>query len=323
MKLRGIEFGSAFNASGARNFFGRDAWWFHSLFAPFGLTYKGSTLVTKTTTLSEREGFMPLVINSTEPRSLVPQCIRAYPLKGVVLNKVGLSGHGIDWLIEQGSWQANTEPFVISIMAVRKTKEERLLEIREMAQALAEVKPDFCATFAVQVNFSCPNVGHEQKDMVGEVGETLDILSRYLPGVPLIPKFNALLLVQAAIQVGKHADCDAIVMGNTIPWGQLPDRIDWKGLFGSDTSPLAGFGGDPGGGGLSGAPLLPIHVDWIRLARDTGFKKPIIACGGILHIQDVRWLKDAGADAIEVGSASILRPWRVQGIINEARRVFA
>jgi hypothetical protein len=32
--------------------------------------------------------------------------------------------------------------------------------------------------------------------------------------------------------------------------------------------------------------------------------------------------KSAGASAIEVGSASILRPWRVQSIIDMANRMF-
>ena len=52
------------------------------------------------------------------------------------------------------------------------------------------------------------------------------------------------------------------------------------------------------------------------------FNKPIVACGGILHPRDVRRVKQAGASAIEVGSASILRPWRVQPIIDEANREF-
>jgi dihydroorotate dehydrogenase len=319
MRLRNIEFGSVFNASGARNFFGNDAYWFHHL---LGLNYAGCTIVSKTTTLEARPGFMPLKPNSTQPIALKPKCIIVNHRKGIVLNKVGLSGWGLDWLLKQGTWQAETDPFVISVMAIGPTKAKRLTEYAGLAERLAKALPDFLAPIALQINFSCPNVGHDQSEMADEVVEALAIFAAKLQNTPFILKFNALLEIDKAVAFGRHERCDAIVMGNTIPWGQLPDRINWPTLFGSMTSPLAGLGGDPGGGGLSGAPLLPIHVDWIKAARAAGFKKPIVACGGILHMQDVRWLKDVGASAIELGSVSILRPWRVQSIINEGRKVF-
>jgi dihydroorotate dehydrogenase (NAD+) catalytic subunit len=319
MKLRGIEFGRAFNASGARNFRGHDAWWFNKLAR---LDYRGSTLVTKTTTLLPRKGFMPLERGTTRPLEFVPKCIVVKPISGVVLNKVGLSGPGLKWLLDDGSWQVNAEPFVISIMAVEKAKADRLAEIQAMAELIVKERPDFCAPFALQINFSCPNVGHEQKEMVGEVEETLEILTMHLAGVPLMLKFNAILSTREARHIAKNEACDAIVMGNTIPWGQMPERINWKKLFGSDKSPLAGFGNDPGGGGLSGSPLLPIVCEWIHEARQIGIEKPIVACGGILDTNDVFMTKSAGASAIEVGSASILRPWRVQSIIDMANRMF-
>lgn len=323
MRLRDIEFGSVFNASGGRNFFGTDSWWFHRPLSLVGLSYAGSTFVSKTTTIGEKPGFMPLHTATTTPKELVPGCIRVYPAKNVVLNKVGLSGPGLEWLLDQGDWQSRREPFVISIMAIKKTPAERLEEIRAMTEMIAAEREDFRAPFALQVNFSCPNVGHDQSEMVGEVGDVLDLVGKILPGVPVIAKFNAELEIAKAVEIGRHANLDAIVMGNTIKFGHLPDKIDWKGLFGTDVSPLAGYGGDPDGGGLSGAPLLPIIVEWIKAARAAGFAKPIIACGGILHVQDVRWLADIGASAVEIGSASILRPWRVQSIINEGRRLFA
>lgn len=334
MKLRGIEFGQAFNASGARNFFGHDGWWFHHLFnraadplSMLGLRaalhYEGCTFVSKTTTLTERMGNMHLYRETTKPIELTPECIIVKPLAGVVLNKVALSGPGIRWLLKEGSWQATTDPFMISIMAVGKDKKERLREIQAMAEFIAEDLHNFCGEFALQVNFSCPNVGHAQVDLVDEVGATLDVLADILPKVPLVPKFNALLDTRLAMQMAEHDSLDAIVMGNTIPWGALPESIDWEGLFGSSKSPLEKMGeSGTGGGGLSGRPLLPIVCQWIADAVADGFEKPIIAGGGILHERDVFLTYAAGASAIEIGSASILRPWRVQAIIDEAKRVF-
>jgi dihydroorotate dehydrogenase len=309
------------------------------LYRLVGLSYRGCTFVTKTTTLEERPGFMPLKRGSTQPKELMPECIKVDFLRSTVLNKVGLSGPGLRWLLSDGAWQSNIDPFVISVMAIGPDKDHHLIEYRLLADLLAEYAPKFLSAFALQINFSCPNVGHSQKEMTEEVFEALAIFGAKLPDTPFILKFNALLEIEKALAFGQHERCDAIVMGNTIPFGQLANRIDWKALFGTDVSPLKGVGivmengkpvlddegkpkRDQGGGGLSGAPLLPIHVDWIKAAREAGFVKPIIACGGILHPQDVRWLADIGADGIEIGSASILRPWRVQDIIDEGRRLF-
>src|SRR5271157_6436210 len=101
MKLRGIEFGNVFNASGARGFNG-EGYWFHSLWRWFGLDYTGSTFTAKTTTLMLRPGNMPV---DAKGRMLgwLPDCIVVKPWAGVALNAVGLSGPGILALVEQ--WQ--------------------------------------------------------------------------------------------------------------------------------------------------------------------------------------------------------------------------
>jgi imidazole glycerol phosphate synthase subunit HisF len=60
-------------------------------------------------------------------------------------------------------------------------------------------------------------------------------------------------------------------------------------------------------------------ADWVAAARATGICKPINAGGGILSARDALTLLDAGADSVFIGSAAILRPWRVAGIIRRAR----
>lgn len=147
----------------------------------------------------------------------------------------------------------------------------------------------------------------------------LDLIGRALPETPLIPKFNIRLLPAMAVKIAEFPQCDAITVSNTIPWGAYPERIPWEAYFGSSVSPLEGLGG-PGGGGLSGAPLLPFLIEWLNEAVHLKIGKPIIACGGILSPRDVRRVLSHGASAIQVGSASILRPWRVQPIIDEANR---
>lgn len=314
MNLRGTEFGHVFNSSGARGFDG-GGYWFHRLFDRHGLNYKGSTFVAKTTTLTEREGNMPLDRN-WQPISKRPDCIVVKPWSGVVLNAVGLSGPGsnvlrLTWLMKQRT----SIPFVISFMPVEKDVNDRKSELEVFLQALPpEVK--FNNSVALQLNFSCPNVKANHHNLIKEVKETVRRTMPY--SMPVMVKLNALVSPLAACEIADTKYLDAIVCSNTIPWGQLPDKIDWKKLFGSNKSPLEKYGG----GGLSGKPLLPIVCQWLQAVNTLGIMKPLVAGGGILSKKDADLMIQHGADAIELGSVSILRPWRVQGIIQHVNKHF-
>mgnify|MGYP000947725215 CR=1 FL=1 len=317
MMLRGKNFGDVFCASGARNFFG-EGYWFHRYGKKLGLDFTGSTLISKTTTLTERPGNMPLKKGSTMPVETAPKCIIVKPAKGIALNAVGLSGPGAPWLFAQNRWQNIIDPFVISFMAVGAKPEDRLAEYQNFAYLVAYAKETtkFKAPFALQINASCPNVGLNLESVVTETTQALHKLSSLQ--IPLVVKVNALVTPEAAKELASVPECDAICCSNTIPWGKLPDRIDWQQLFGTTESPLAHLGG----GGLSGSPLLPIVCDWIAEARKIGVKKPIMGCGGILSVQDADLMLEAGASAIELGSVAFLRPWRVQSIIRHVRSQF-
>lgn len=333
MLLRNIPFSPVSNASGGRNFFG-DGYPFHGFWnaltkplrvfgAHIGLTYEGANFVAKTTTLKARKGNLPLVGDSTTPSELIPKCIVVKPRHMAVLNKVGLSGPGLERLLVSNRWQQRSQPFFLSFMATGATMAERLQDTEEFANQLALRLSTFNTSIGLQVNFSCPNVEHGQQDeLLVEVVNTLDVFAKYLRDVPLVPKFSVELDPAIAVKIAKHDALDAMVVSNTIPWGKYPNRIDWNRIFGSDQSPLAQLDG-PGGGGLSGAPIFPLVCEWIHSARQVGLKKPVFACGGILSPFDVRVVADAGASGIEVGSASILCPWNVQSIIDESRKRFA
>ena len=326
MFLRGIEFGNVFNASGARGFFG-EGYPFHRYWKKFGLDFSGSTFISKTTTLnprldpSKKEGNMPLKKDGITPQEFNPECIyvgyRGF-VKGFVLNAVGLSGPGAKALLADGRWQLRREPFLISFMSVANSAAERLMELKEFIELLKRYKAAFKSRFGLEINFSCPNVGLHLDELMDEVDKALLIASEL--DVPLVAKFNLLLSSEQAWQIAAHPLCDAIDISNTVPWGQLGDRINWKGLFGTTDSPLAKFGG----GGLSGAPLLPLVCNWITKTVNRhgvrGITKPIIAGGGILGPHDPKLLFEAGASAVSAGSIAILRPWRVHRTIQAARR---
>lgn len=312
MQLRGIEFGNIMGASGVQGFFG-EGYWFHPFLKPFGLDFTGMTFVAKTTTLAERAGNMPLTGSHT-PREYLPRCIKVQPLRGNMLNAVGLSGPGLPKLLRTGRWQQRTAPFWISFMSVAATKAERLEELQLAIAMLSLDKPSFKTAFGLQINVSCPNTGHDTGALIGEILEVIQIAKSL--GVPVMLKFAVDTATPDDMMVlNDHPDCDAICVSNTIKFGA--PGINWEQAWGDETSPLA----DLGGGGLSGETLRPLVCDWIKRLREKGFTKPINGGGGILHPVHVCEYYSAGASSVFIGSAAALRPWRVKSIIETANNL--
>ncbi len=311
MKLRGIDFGHVLDASGARNWFG-EGYPFHR-YVP-GLNFDGSTFVAKTTTLHPHRGYADMRRDGTRPRILGQRAVKVNWFKGVALNALGLPGPGFRALLDQGNWQRLQTPFFLSFMAIGASLSDNLNEVREFVRILKAELPRFSAPVGLQINFSCPNV--LPREHLANFNCHLDEYQTL--GIPIMPKLSATTSIDVALAIGKHPSCDAICISNTIPWGELPDTIDWRGLFGVE-SPLKEYGG----GGLSGAPLLSIVAEWVRDARRQGLTKPINAGGGILKPADVDVLLHAGASSVFVGSIAILRGWRLQRTINHANRAFS
>ncbi len=310
MILRGMDFGHVFTASGTRNFFTKDGWWYRGPWSWVGLDFRRTTFIAKTTTLHARAGNMTLRADRVTPCEWRPRCIRTYFRKGMTLNAVGLSGPGAAWLLAQEIWQRRQEPFVLSFMAVEPTLDARLQECQGFVQLLKAHLRAFSAPVGLQVNLSCPNVGIDAGQCAREADASLSILGEL--DIPLVPKVCATLPVEVARYISRHAAVDAIAVSNAIPWGALPDQINWEELFGTTVSPLAAYGG----GALSGAPLFPIVRDWVVRAREAGVAKPIAAGGGVQTGWQAEQLINLGASAIELGTVFLLRPWRTKAIID-------
>ncbi len=308
MKLQGIDFGNVLGASGVQGFFG-EGYWFHKVYKVIGMDLSAMTFVSKTATARPEEGNMPLTKRYT-PRQLLPDCIRVRMGEGAVLNAVGLSNPGLCTLLGVGEWQRRIKPFFISLTSLANTREGRRREFQLMVEQLHAVK-HFSAPFGVQLNFSCPTERVKSWEMMQESEEILTIMGQL--GVPVMAKYSiASASIDAVVALEDHPACDAICVSNTIPFGWW--RIDWKRVWGSETSPLEQYGG----GGLSGAPLARIVPRWIDRLREAGFTKPINGGGGILHPSDVDRYHRYGASSIFLGSVVMLRPWQIQKIIDRA-----
>jgi len=327
MKLREIEFGNVFCAACARNFSGEG--WRQTRRS---VDWRGSTLITKTVTLNPREGNMPLDEN-WQPREMFPGCIKTFFFPGAALNALGLSGPGIKAILTSGIWQEITEPFIISFMPLGVDSRERLAEMEQFVDILGGQLPYFKAKVALETNLSCPNVHSglltaDSSEFIQEASGMLTAADKL--GRPLITKINALVSPLVAHSIAKHSACDALDVSNTIPFGAVTDPpvtwrcySAWHGLFGI-RSPLAGRKNNAGqligNGGLSGKPLFPVVCRWLREFRKINETTPVIFGGGIFSPRDVIIACALRADAISLGTVAMLRPWRVQNIIQEVNK---
>lgn len=326
MRLRGINFPPICTASGASGFFSPKEYWYHRFWSPWkatGLTFKGMGTTAKTMTMLPTKGNMPMQPDGITPKEWMPDCIVVRPLQAVVLNSVGLANPGAASLLSRNIWQQrNGGPFRISFMAPIKQGEstsDRLDQYREFTDLLLRHQPRTWRSFiGLELNGSCPNTGGDPSHIVNEMGQALDITRKLR--IPLLCKFSATVPVTAVAEIAAHPECDAITMSNTILWGQLPDQINWKRLFGTEVSPLVLLGG----GGLSGWPLRKIVRRWIEEAADSNFPKPISVCGGINSAEAVQ--ESCSIPLVkecQIGTAGMLYPWRMRRIIRTAHELFS
>lgn len=307
MKLRGIDFGNVWAASGVQGFFG-EGYWFHHL--PWGPNFNGVTFVSKTATTFEREGNMPLN-DRYEPKDWFPSCVKVNFRKGMVVNAVGLSNPGLSRLLSRNLWQQRKNPFLISIMAVGTTRIQRLAEIQCMVDMLCGVKETFSAPFGLQINLSCPNTGHDVSELIAETERTLEIAAKL--DIPLVPKYAVdSASLEVLMELNKNSNCDAICFSNApkFSWNEG----NFKNTWGTDVSPLEKLGG----GGVSGRILHSLVTKKIGELREKGFTKPINGGGGILKKSDIDDHHRIGSSSVFLGSVAILRPWRVRPLTNHA-----
>ena len=228
MELHGINFPPIMNASGTRGFFG-EGYWYHKIWRYAGLSFRGCGFTAKTTTMQERlkpeEGLgnMPMKQDGITPREFVPRCIIVKPWSGIALNAVGLSGPGAPDLLARGIWQQiSGSPWNLSFMSVEKTPSDRADELQEFVELLLPSVHHWNADVGLEINFSCPNAHVHISSLVQEVKRALQIAKKL--EIPMQCKFNALAPIDAVREISSSPLCNAIVMGNTIPWGQLPDN---------------------------------------------------------------------------------------------------
>lgn len=279
------------------------------------MCWDGTGFSGKTLTLSAKPGFMPLRDDGTTPKELLPRCIWTNLLYGgEMMNAVGLSNFGADFYFRSGYYRLIQDPFFISfsLLCPAEDRSGRLAELRAFCTLLKRYLP-FGSMVMLQLNFGCPNSGHNLSDFWQEIC-TLVALAKSVLNIPIFINTNALMPTSVFLDVARAGDVDGLWIGNTIPFREPStlEKIDWS-RFG-EVSPIRRRGIEADGG-LSSPQCLPLTIEKVQELRDSGVHLPIVAGNGIRTQEDVDALQGAGADAVFIGSLAIVRPYRMRSII--------
>jgi dihydroorotate dehydrogenase (NAD+) catalytic subunit len=169
------------------------------------------------------------------------------------------------------------------------------------------------AIVAVEANVSCPNVedrrrmfAHSCAATAAAVGEAAAALAG--TGLPLWAKLSPNVTDLAEIAAAAlEAGADGLTLVNT--------------LMGLALDPATGrprLGG--GGGGLSGPALHPVAVRAVYECRAALPHAAIVGVGGVSTGTDAAELLAAGADAVQVGTATFADPRAPARILSELER---
>jgi dihydroorotate dehydrogenase (NAD+) catalytic subunit len=226
---------------------------------------------------------------------------RVHETPGGMLNSVGLQGPGVEaWLEDELPALAACTPRVVaSIWGFTVEDYEKAAAM--LASAPAEV-------IAVEVNLSCPNV-EDRRHMFAHsptaAGEALSAAS--VCGKPrwakLSPNVTDLVEIAGAVL---DAGAEALTLVNTV-MGMLIDVEQRRPLLGSG----------PRGGGLSGPAIHPVAVRAVFDVRAAFPDAAIVGAGGVARGIDAVELLMAGANAVQVGTATFADPKAPLRVQNE------
>ena len=162
---------------------------------------------------------------------------------------------------------------------------------------------------AVEVNVSCPNVEDRRRMFAHSPSATAEVVaSAAASDLPrwakLSPNVTDLTEIAAA---AAEAGADALTLINTV-MGLAIDPSTRRPRLGA------------GGGGLSGAAIRPVAVRAVYECRAALPSTPIVGVGGISRGEDAVEMIMAGADAVEVGTATFADPKAPARVLRELEK---
>lgn len=223
---------------------------------------------------------------------------RVCPVPGGMLNSVGLQGPGLD------AWAKDELPqlrragarVVVSIWG------RTVADFSAAAAFVAEVaaEPEGATIAALEANVSCPNVKDRSRMFAHSASATADVIGGCCEGVSgalpvwakLSPNTSELLeIAGAAVSAGAAS----LTLVNTV-LGLMIDTAKRRPSLGA------------GGGGLSGAAMHAVALRAVHDCRSAFPKAGIVGVGGVSDGEGALRMLMAGANALQVGTATLADP---------------
>lgn len=227
---------------------------------------------------------------------------RVHPLPAGMINAVGLQGPGIESWIEHDlpKLEAAGATIVASIWG------RSVDDYARGAAMLSGLAPRIAA---LEVNLSCPNL----EGRGGIIAHDADVSAAVVAacgvaGLPrwakLSPNTDRIVDVASAVVA---AGAEALTLVNTVV-GLAIDVDTARPELGN------------GGGGVSGRAIHAVALRAVHDVRKELPDTPIVGVGGISSGTEAIAMMQAGANAVQVGTASFLRPDAALRVLNEMHR---
>lgn len=211
-----------------------------------------------------------------------------------MINSIGLQNIGIERFFEEHFpfFKRKKTPVIINFFGFT---EEEYIGCAEM------IKPDR-QIVALEINLSCPNIKKggigfgKEADMVYDIIKKVKAVTR----IPLLAKLTPEVknIVEIAI-AAYEAGADGLTLINTIPAAVVD--VNKK------TVPIKG--------GLSGPVTKSVALRAVYECSKA-VPMPVIGVGGIMDTDDAVEFLMAGAQAVQIGTATFVDPYAIPKIIN-------
>jgi dihydroorotate dehydrogenase (NAD+) catalytic subunit len=162
---------------------------------------------------------------------------------------------------------------------------------------------------AVEVNLSCPNIEARRDMFAHSPAATAEVVEATVAcGAPRWAKLspNVTDLTEIAV-AAMGAGAEGLTLINTV-MGLAIDVERRRPRLGA------------GGGGLSGPAIRPVAVRAVYECRQALPEAPIVGVGGVRTGEDAVELLMAGADAVQVGTATFFEPRAPLRVVEELER---
>ncbi len=227
---------------------------------------------------------------------------RVHPSPAGMLNSVGLQGPGVQ------AWLDDDLPPLLAAGArvVASIWGSRVGELARAAELLAGAPSQ---VVAVEVNLSCPNLDDRRHMFAHSASATAEAMAatagcRRPRWAKLSPNVADLCEVAgAALQGG----AEALTLVNTVP-AMAIDPVTRRPRLGGGVA------------GLSGPAIRPVAVRAVHDCRAAFPGAAIVGVGGVARGADAAELLVAGANAVQVGTASFADPRAPARVLAELAR---